>query len=69
MVGDAFLLSWAAEIAQRDIPRSLALTSLALIAVLPEYAVAAIFAGNFTMFAEQVSAEMHDRARPRATCK
>ena len=39
VVGAAFLLSWAAEIAQRDIPRSLALTILALIAVLPEYAV------------------------------
>jgi cation:H+ antiporter len=39
VVGAAFLLSWAAEIAQHDIPRSLALTILALIAVLPEYAV------------------------------
>ena len=39
VVGAAFLLSWAAEVAQRDIPRSLALTILALIAVLPEYAV------------------------------
>ena len=39
IVGAAFLLSWAAEVAQRDIPRSLALTILALIAVLPEYAV------------------------------
>jgi cation:H+ antiporter len=39
VVGAAFLLSWAAEVAQHDIPRSLALTILALIAVLPEYAV------------------------------
>ena len=39
VIGAAFLLSWAAEVAQRDIPRSLALTILALIAVLPEYAV------------------------------
>src|SRR5215211_6929814 len=39
VVGAAFLLSWAAEIAQHDIPRALALTILALIAVLPEYAV------------------------------
>jgi cation:H+ antiporter len=39
VVGAAFLLSWAAEVAQHDIPRSLALTVLALIAVLPEYAV------------------------------
>ncbi len=39
VVGAAFLLSWGAEVAQHDIPRSLALTILALIAVLPEYAV------------------------------
>lgn len=39
VIGAAFLLSWAAEVAQHDIPRSLALTILALIAVLPEYAV------------------------------
>ena len=39
VVGAAFLLSWAAEVAQHDIPRALALTILALIAVLPEYAV------------------------------
>src|SRR5215212_4187213 len=39
VVGAAFLLSWAAEVAQEDIPRALALTILALIAVLPEYAV------------------------------
>jgi cation:H+ antiporter len=39
VVGAAFLLAWAAEVAQHDIPRSLALTVLALIAVLPEYAV------------------------------
>jgi cation:H+ antiporter len=33
------LLSWGAEVAQHDIPQALALTLLALIAVLPEYAV------------------------------
>jgi len=37
--GAAFLLSWAAELAQIDVPRSLALAALALIAVMPEYAV------------------------------
>jgi cation:H+ antiporter len=37
--GAAFLLSWAAELAQLDVPRSFALAVLALIAVLPEYAV------------------------------
>jgi len=42
--GAAFLLSWAAELAQFDIPQSLALAFLALIAVLPEYAVDMYFA-------------------------
>src|SRR5436190_20050837 len=39
VVGASFLLSWAAEVAQHDIPQALALTILALIAVMPEYAV------------------------------
>jgi len=42
--GAAVLLSWAAEAAQIDIPQSLALAFLALIAVLPEYAVDMYFA-------------------------
>jgi cation:H+ antiporter len=42
--GAAFLLSWSCEVAQLDIPRSLALAALALIAVLPEYAVDVYFA-------------------------
>lgn len=37
--GAAFILSWGAELAQLDIPRSLAIAALAIIAVLPEYAV------------------------------
>ena len=39
VVGAAFLLSWACEVAEKDIPPALALSALALIAVLPEYAV------------------------------
>ena len=39
IVGAAFLLSWAAEAAQLDISAGLATAILALIAVLPEYAV------------------------------
>lgn len=39
IVGAAFLLSWGAEVAQLDISQSLAIASLALVAVLPEYAV------------------------------
>ncbi|MDQ4004937.1 MAG: hypothetical protein M3135_01380 [Actinomycetota bacterium] len=39
ILGAAFLLSWAAEVAQLDISQTLAISVLALIAVLPEYAV------------------------------
>ncbi|PWB79501.1 MAG: sodium:proton exchanger, partial [Candidatus Methylomirabilota bacterium] len=42
--GAAFILSWAAEVAQADIPQALALAFLALVAVLPEYAVDMYFA-------------------------
>lgn len=42
--GAAFLLSWAAEAGQVDIPQALALAFLALVAVLPEYAVDLYFA-------------------------
>lgn len=42
--GAACILSWAAELAQLDIPQALALIALAFIAVLPEYAVDAYFA-------------------------
>lgn len=40
----AFVLSWAAELAQLEIPKALALAFLALMAVLPEYAVDMYFA-------------------------
>lgn len=42
--GASFMLSWAAELAQFEIPQALALALLALIAVLPEYAVDMYFA-------------------------
>lgn len=44
IVGAAFLLSWAAEAAQVDISAGLAIGVLALIAVLPEYAIDMVFA-------------------------
>ena len=44
IVGAAFLLSWAAEVAQLDISTGLAIAVLAFIAVLPEYAVDLVFA-------------------------
>jgi cation:H+ antiporter len=43
IVGSAFVLSWAAEIIQLDIASGLALALLALIAILPEYAVDFVF--------------------------
>ncbi|HEY3427748.1 MAG TPA: sodium:proton exchanger [Acidimicrobiia bacterium] len=43
IVGAAFILSWAAEVVQLDISGGLALAILALIAVLPEYAVDFVF--------------------------
>ncbi len=46
ILGSAFLLAWAAEVLQLDISQGLALTVLALIAVLPEYAVDFAFASK-----------------------
>src|SRR4051794_26274854 len=43
VVGAAFMLAWAAEAAQVDISAGLALALLALVAVLPEYAVDFVF--------------------------
>ena len=44
IVAGAFLLSWAAEVAQLDISASFALAVLALVAVLPEYTIEAVLA-------------------------
>ena len=44
VISSAFLISWSAETAEIDIPRSLSLAVVALLAVLPEYAVDAYFA-------------------------
>lgn len=44
ILGAAFMLSWAAEIAQMEVSQALALALLALIAILPEYAVDLYFA-------------------------
>ena len=46
IVGGAFLLSWAAEVAQLDVSASLAIAVLALIAILPEYAIEAVLASQ-----------------------
>ncbi|MBU0984056.1 MAG: sodium:calcium antiporter [candidate division Zixibacteria bacterium] len=51
--GAAFILSWAAEAAQMDMSESLAVAILALIAVLPEYAVDFVFTWNSAHDPEQ----------------
>ncbi len=44
VIGAAFILTWAAETAEADVPRAFALAVLAVIAVAPEYAVDALYA-------------------------
>src|SRR5437773_1477929 len=61
IVGAAFAISWAAEAAEHDIPRALALTVVALLAVMPEYAVDIVFAfkaGSDPAFAPYAVANM-----------
>ncbi|MCH7745930.1 MAG: sodium:proton exchanger, partial [Chloroflexi bacterium] len=62
IVGGAFLLSWAAEVAQIDISASFAIAILALIAVLPEYAIESILAwkagASFDVVAREITPRM-----------
>lgn len=61
IVSAAFLMTWTAEASERDIPRTLALVVLALIAVLPEYAVDMLFAwkaGHDPSYAGYATANM-----------
>lgn len=61
IIAAAFAMSWGAEAAEHDIPRSLALLTVALLAVLPEYAVDIIFAwkaGRDPSFAAYAAANM-----------
>jgi cation:H+ antiporter len=61
VVAAAFAMSWAAEAAERDIPRALSLIFVALLAVLPEYAVDIVFAwkaGQDPAFAPYAAANM-----------
>jgi cation:H+ antiporter len=44
IVGAAFLLAWAAETAEKDVPPAFAIAVLAVLAVAPEYAVDALYA-------------------------
>ena len=59
IVGAAFLLSWAAEVAQLDISAGLAIAVLAFIAVLPEYAVDMVFAWKGGNAVELYGASCH----------
>ncbi|MFB6085437.1 MAG: sodium:calcium antiporter [Halodesulfurarchaeum sp.] len=51
VLGAAFLLAWAAETAERDVPRPFAIAVLAVLAVAPEYSVDALYAWNAGAFA------------------
>jgi len=44
ILGAAFLLAWAAETAEKDVPQGFAIAVLAVLAVAPEYAVDALYA-------------------------
>ncbi len=61
IVGAAFAMSWGAEAAEHDIPRALALSVVALLAVFPEYAVDIVFAvkaGQDPTFSPYAAANM-----------
>ena len=51
VLGASFLLTWAAETAEKDVPRGFAIAVLAVLAVAPEYAVDALYAWNAGIFA------------------
>jgi cation:H+ antiporter len=51
ILGAAFLLAWAAETAEKDVPRPFAIAVLAVLAVAPEYSVDALYAWNAGAFA------------------
>ena len=66
IVGAAFILSWAAEVAQLDISAGLAIAVLAFIAVLPEYAVDIVFAwkgGNVVRSSSEQACQAPNDAR------
>src|SRR5207244_10312069 len=61
IVGASFAMAWGADAAEHDIPRALALSVVALLAVFPEYAVDIVFAfkaGQNPEFAPYAAANM-----------
>ncbi len=67
IVGAAFLLSWAAEVAQLDVSAGLAIAALAFIAVLPEYAVDMVFAWKGGDAVQAYGAACHPPGAPGET--
>ena len=55
IIGSAFLLSWASEVAEIDIPKALAISVLAMVAVLPEYAIDVYLAWTAAYVPENVN--------------
>ena len=55
IVGSAFLLSWSLEVAEIDIPRALAISVLAVVAVLPEYAIDVYLAWTAAYIPENIA--------------
>jgi cation:H+ antiporter len=60
IVAGAFLLSWAAEVAQMDVSASFAIAVLALVAVLPEYAIEVVLAWQAGASFDPATAEFTD---------
>ena len=60
IVAGAFLLSWAAEVAQMDVSASLAIAVLALIAILPEYVIEFVLAREAGASFNLVTGEVTD---------
>jgi cation:H+ antiporter len=68
VIGAAFALAWAAEAAQLDVSASLAIGVLALIAVLPEYAVGFVFAWKGGKDVQQYGPSCHNPAGGESNC-
>ena len=63
ILAGAFLFSWAAEVAELDISASLAIAILALLTVLPEYAIEAVLAWDAGASFDTQTRELTDETR------
>ena len=66
VVAAAFMLAWAAEAAEVDVPPGIAVAGVALVAVLPEYVIEIYFA--FTAQVEYVTASLTGATRLLLSC-